>query len=289
MPWSTATESAVGKDGMSTTATIADPGPTAADPNGPSRIEHRNHPGLMADHDQVSVCPGLYAATPFRGSPCLDHLDTRRSSRREHRSGMPACRRSLGSRGQRQSAKDFAFATCQRLRRYNYQMDNCREWRIRSAIPALVSIVTGFVAACSNAGTGTAASPTVAASSSAASSPSRAASPTGSPTPYCAAADKLKASVTALKSVDVAHTGLDAIEKQVDTIQANLDEFQMAAKNQFGPQVSELRTSLTNLKTALQAAKSSPDASTLATIATSIAAVGTAYTSLDNAVSSRCG
>jgi hypothetical protein len=166
---------------------------------------------------------------------------------------------------------------------------SCRKWRTRSAIPALALIVTGLVAACTSTGTGTAGGPSVAASSSVVSSPSTAAAPTGSPAPYCAAADKLKASVSALTSLDVAHTGLDAIGKQVDTILANLNEFQTTAKDQFGPQVSELHTALSNLKTALQAVKTSPDASTRAMIATSITAVGSAYTSLRNAVSSRCG
>ena len=110
-----------------------------------------------------------------------------------------------------------------------------------------------------------------------------------SPADYCAAADKLKASVTALRNVDIANAGLSAVQADVATIQSNLNEFQTAAQASFSTEVTALRNALANVQSALQAAKGNVNATTVAAIATSIAGVVSAYTTLQNAVSARCG
>ena len=115
------------------------------------------------------------------------------------------------------------------------------------------------------------------------------ANPTVSPAAYCAAADKLKTSVTAVRNVDIANAGLSAVQADVATIQGNLEEFKAAAQASFSTEVTALRNALADLQTALQSANGNVNTSTLAAIGTSIAGVVSAYTSLQNAVSARCG
>jgi hypothetical protein len=98
----------------------------------------------------------------------------------------------------------------------------------------------------------------------------------------------LKASVGALGSLSVSSSLAD-VQTAVDKIQSALTEFQNAAHSQFGPQVQQMRTALGELQSAIRTAGASPNASSVTSIGTSAAAVLAAYTSLQTAISSRCG
>lgn len=119
--------------------------------------------------------------------------------------------------------------------------------------------------------------------------PVRAAASSSAPA-YCASAEKLKDSIKALGSVDVVHGGLSAVQSAVTTISKNLDDFQAAARSDFGPDVTALRTSLGNLQTALSSVVGGKaDASTLITVVGDISSVVNNYNTLQKAVSARCG
>jgi hypothetical protein len=145
----------------------------------------------------------------------------------------------------------------------------------RILLAAGVLIVAGPVAGCAAAGAAT---------------PARVvANPAASAPAYCASADKLKQSISALRSVDVVHGGLGAVQTSVTTIQANLSDFQAAATSEFGPDVTALRTSLSNLQTALTTAGGNVNASTLLTVVGDVSSVVNSYTTLQKTVKSRCG
>jgi len=79
-----------------------------------------------------------------------------------------------------------------------------------------------------------------------------------------------------------------SVTSAISTIQTNLNDFQAAASTQFGPQVTQFRSSLSSVQTAVQAATSTPSASTIASVVTSIAGVVSSYNALQTAVANRC-
>jgi hypothetical protein len=161
-------------------------------------------------------------------------------------------------------------------RRYTFRMDKVGKRRVRTVLPALALIATGLVAGCSS---------TDAVSGSSAPSPSAAAS-----TPaYCAAASQLQTSIKDLRSLNVITGGVSAVQAAVTKIQTNLNAFQTAAKDQFGPEITQLRTSLSTVQKAVSAAASNVNVSTLTAIATSIPAVLSSYSALQKAITSHCG
>jgi hypothetical protein len=142
----------------------------------------------------------------------------------------------------------------------------------RALIPAAVLIVSGLAAGCTSA------------------SAEATASASANPPAYCAATAELKTSVQALRSVDVINGGISAVQTAVSMIQSELSAFQTAAKAQFGPDVTALRTSLANLQSVLTtAAGGQVNASTLVSVVGDVSGVVSAYSTLQTAVSSRCG
>ena len=158
-------------------------------------------------------------------------------------------------------------------------MDKVGKRRVRTVLPALALIVTGLVAGCSSTNTATGPSPSSAASPSA----------SASKPAFCAASDQLQTSIKDLRSLNVITGGVSAVQTAITKIQTNLDAFQTAAKDQFGPQIADLRTSLSNVQKAVSAAASNVSVSTLTAIATSIPGVVTSYTTLQKAITSQCG
>jgi hypothetical protein len=155
-------------------------------------------------------------------------------------------------------------------------------------IPATALIFGGLVAGCASTG---ASAPAVAGGVTASTSaPAGVTASAGAPPAYCASAARLKTSVLALSSVDILRGGLGAVQNEISTIQTNLGDFQTAAKSQFGPGVAALRTALTNLQTALSSAVSGNiSASTLVSVVGDVSTVVESYTTLQTAVSARCG
>lgn len=106
---------------------------------------------------------------------------------------------------------------------------------------------------------------------------------------FCPAADDLKTSVSDLRNINVVSGGVAAIQQAIAKIQTNLNAFQAAAQSQFGPEITQLRTSLSGVQTALQSAKGNLNISSITAIATSVAGVVGSYNTLHSAISSRCG
>jgi hypothetical protein len=160
------------------------------------------------------------------------------------------------------------------------------------AMVAALALVGALIAGCSN-GTSTP-TPTPTPTPGATTAPTSPGAGGGgggasSGTPaYCAAANKLKASVGALGSLSVS-SGLTGVQTAIDNIQASLTEFQTAARSQFGPQIQQMQTALSDVKSAIRAASASPSTSSVTAIGTAAAAVVAAYSTLQKEISSRCG
>jgi hypothetical protein len=158
-------------------------------------------------------------------------------------------------------------------------MDKVGKRRLRTVLPALALIVTALVAGCSSTDTASSSSPSSAVSPS-----------TGSTAPaFCASATQLQTSIKDLRSINVITGGVSAVQTAITKIQTNLDAFQSAAKDQFGPQIAELRTSLSTVQKAVSAAASNVSVSTLTGIATSIPGVVSSYSTLQKAITTQCG
>jgi uncharacterized protein YukE len=157
--------------------------------------------------------------------------------------------------------------------------------RIRHHRAAITSSLAGFVlVAVLGAGCTSMANDT----STPSGSPSVLPTMTGTAPAYCAAADKLKTSLTELRSVDVVSGGLPAIQAALTKVQNDLTELQKAAKSDFGPEVTQMRTALTTLQTALRNAASDLNTTTITTVAAAVGGVISAYTALEQSVTRSC-
>jgi hypothetical protein len=155
------------------------------------------------------------------------------------------------------------------------------------AMMAALALIGALVAGCSNGTSTPTPTPTPGATTAPTSPAGGGGASSGTPA-YCAAANKLKASVGALGSLSVS-SGLTGVQTAIDNIQASLTEFQTAARSQFGPQIQQMRTALSDVKSAIRAASASPSTSSATAIGTAAAAVVAAYTALQKEISSRCG
>jgi ABC-type glycerol-3-phosphate transport system substrate-binding protein len=151
-------------------------------------------------------------------------------------------------------------------------------FRPARAVPALL-IAAALLAGCSSGAGSAPTTPTTAGTSPSASSTAA----------VCVAAADLKTAIGGLASINVASGGLSSVQQALDNVKTKLDAFQAAARSDFGPQATQLRTALSNLQTALATATTSPNVSTMASVATSVGDVISSYNSLKIAVATRCG
>jgi len=104
----------------------------------------------------------------------------------------------------------------------------------------------------------------------------------------CKSVDDLKASITALKDVNITANGTSAVSDQFTKIKQDFATLNADAQGQYTPQVNALSSALDKLSASLDAAKASPNAGTLAALASAAGAVVTAGTNLVTAVSYTC-
>jgi hypothetical protein len=140
------------------------------------------------------------------------------------------------------------------------------------------------IAGCTSSGGVGGSSPLPSAPTSAQGSPQ----PSGSADAVCAAADQLKASIQSLTTLN-SSSDLTQLQTTINNIETSLNNFASTAQSEFGPQTTALKTAVSNLKAAINAAGPNPGSSQVNAITTAAAGVVSAYTSLQQAVSARCG
>jgi predicted component of type VI protein secretion system len=104
----------------------------------------------------------------------------------------------------------------------------------------------------------------------------------------CTSADDLKASITALKDVNIRANGASAVSAQFTKIKQDFATLKADIQGQYTPQVNALSSALDKLGASLDAAKASLNAGTLSALASAAGSVVTAGTNLVTAVSSTC-
>jgi hypothetical protein len=104
----------------------------------------------------------------------------------------------------------------------------------------------------------------------------------------CASAADLKASVKALKDVNIRANGVSAVSDQFTKIQQELQTFKANAQGHYSTQVNALSDAMNHLRDSLDAAKASPSAGSLTTLAVYVKGVVTAGGNLVTAVSGTC-
>src|SRR4051812_24124018 len=122
---------------------------------------------------------------------------------------------------------------------------------------ALFVVLAGGVTAGCSSSNHTASNAEIGASSSASSAESAA---------LCASMTSLQKSMADLKNVHPAQNGVGALQPAVASVQGNVQQVVADAKNQFAPQVQELKTGFDAVKSAATAARTAPSAQTLGAV-----------------------
>jgi hypothetical protein len=163
--------------------------------------------------------------------------------------------------------------------------DRDRDGMRRILAGVFAVLLAAAVAACSStsdtAGAGSSAPSSSASESSAADS-------SGSSADLCAAVTSLKASVDALKNVQLSTDGLPALQGALESVKTDTQRVVDAGKAQYQVQVTRLQADAKALQVAVDAAKAAPSAATLAAVRTAISTAGDDMRSVADDLGSHC-
>jgi hypothetical protein len=92
-----------------------------------------------------------------------------------------------------------------------------------------------------------------------------------------------------LQKINVVTGGTSSIQTALQTVQTKFDAFQATARDQFGPQTTQMRDALSALQSSVQAMTATPGITTIGSVVSSVTSVISAFNGLQSAVSTRCG
>jgi hypothetical protein len=108
------------------------------------------------------------------------------------------------------------------------------------------------------------------------------------PPAFCQDLDQLAASMQALKDTDVKAEGIEGVKTKLQAISADLDQLSATAKEQFEPQITEVKKQGGELKTTVDAAVANPSEETLAAARLNVGELKNAFLDLQAALQASC-
>ena len=105
----------------------------------------------------------------------------------------------------------------------------------------------------------------------------------------CTAADNLKQSMKALTDPSLLTGGKSGIESAVSKVKSDFSVFESAAKGSYQTQTDAMKSSLDQLETAVGDLGNGNVTQNIPKVGTAIAAVGSSFSSLESAVTTKCG
>jgi hypothetical protein len=110
----------------------------------------------------------------------------------------------------------------------------------------------------------------------------------GEPPAFCQDLDQLAASMQALKDTDVKAAGIDGVKPKLQAIGDDLDQLSATAKQQFEPQITEVKKQGSELKTTVDAAVASPSQENIAAARRNVGELKNAFLDLQAALQASC-
>jgi hypothetical protein len=111
----------------------------------------------------------------------------------------------------------------------------------------------------------------------------------GSQTPaFCDDLDALNASMNKLKETDVRAEGVEAAKTQLKVIGDDLDQLSADAKEQFAPQITEVKTQAAELGVTLKAATAAPSEASISAARRDVGELKNAFLDLQAALQATC-
>ena len=108
------------------------------------------------------------------------------------------------------------------------------------------------------------------------------------PPAFCQDLDQLAASMQALKDTDVKAAGIEGVKPKLQAIRDDLDQLSSTAKQQFEPQITEVKKQGNELKTTVDAAVASPTQETIAAARRNVGELKNAFLDLQAALQASC-
>jgi hypothetical protein len=108
------------------------------------------------------------------------------------------------------------------------------------------------------------------------------------PPAFCQDLDQLAASMQALKDTDVKAEGIEGVKTKLQAISADLDALSATAKEQFEPQITEVKKQGGELKTTVDAAVANPSEETIAAARLNVGELKNAFLDLQAALQASC-
>ena len=108
------------------------------------------------------------------------------------------------------------------------------------------------------------------------------------PPAFCQDLDGLAASMQALKDTDVKAAGIEGVKTKLQAISADLDQLSDTAKEQFEPQITEVKKQGGELKTTVDAAVADPSEANISAARLNVGELKNAFLDLQAALQASC-
>jgi soluble cytochrome b562 len=108
------------------------------------------------------------------------------------------------------------------------------------------------------------------------------------PPAFCQDLDQLASSMQSLKETDVKAEGIDGVKTRLQAIAQDLDQLSATAKQQFAPQISEVKKQGSELKTTVDAAVKDPSEANVSAARRNVGELKNAFLDLQAALQASC-
>lgn len=108
------------------------------------------------------------------------------------------------------------------------------------------------------------------------------------PPAFCQDLDQLASSMQALKQTDVKAEGIDGVKTRLQAVSQDLDQLSTTAKQQFAPQINEVKKQGSELKTTVDAAVKDPSEANVSAARRNVGELKNAFLDLQAALQASC-
>jgi soluble cytochrome b562 len=108
------------------------------------------------------------------------------------------------------------------------------------------------------------------------------------PPAFCQDLDHLAASMQALKQTDVKAEGINGVKTKLQAISQDLDQLSATAKQQFAPQINEVKKQGSELKTTVDAAVKDPSEANVSAARRNVGELRNAFLDLQATLQASC-